>query len=196
MLSGISPFYYGGKMHWGNRFIVITGGPGSGKSTLLRALAKEGFAVMPEAGRAIIQSQLKIGGKALPWSDRMLYAELMLMWEMRSYADADRLVEDTVFFDRGIPDVAGYLQLCNLKVPEYAWQAAKQLRYYSTVFIAPPWREIYVNDIERKQSWEEAVATHDMMRKVYENLGYNVVSLPLTSVNERVRFIKERLGQK
>lgn len=38
---------------------VLTGGPGSGKTTLLAALKKEGFEVMPESGRAIIQAEVE-----------------------------------------------------------------------------------------------------------------------------------------
>jgi len=74
-----------------DRLNVITGGPGSGKSTLFDALAKQGIHSMPEAGRAIIQDQVAIGGEALPWSDRRAFAELMLGWEIRSYRAALRL---------------------------------------------------------------------------------------------------------
>lgn len=66
------------------RFIVLTGGPSSGKSTLLDVLQQSGFARSLEAGRGIIQDQSAIGGRALPWDDRALFAEMMLCWEMRS----------------------------------------------------------------------------------------------------------------
>lgn len=91
-----------------NRFFVLTGGPGSGKSSLVDALQQRGNARSVEAGRAIIQDQMAIGGRALPWVDPILLAELMLAWEMRSY----RIAQDQaarVFFDRGVPDVVGYL---------------------------------------------------------------------------------------
>jgi len=71
-----------------DHFHVITGGPGSGKTSLVDALAAEGFRHMPEAGRAIIQDQVDIGGTALPWDDRESFATLMLGWEMRSYREA------------------------------------------------------------------------------------------------------------
>lgn len=48
------------------RFIIISGGPGSGKSTLIDALERQGFPRTVEAGRAIIQDQVAIGGNALP----------------------------------------------------------------------------------------------------------------------------------
>lgn len=41
---------------------------------------------MPEAGRAIIQDQVAIGGAALPWADRLAFSELMLGWELRPTA--------------------------------------------------------------------------------------------------------------
>lgn len=65
--------------------IVITGGPGSGKSTLIDALITKGYTCLPEAGRGVIQTQVSINGNALPWSDRMAFAEWMLCWEMRSW---------------------------------------------------------------------------------------------------------------
>lgn len=107
---------------------VITGGPGSGKTSLIDALAIEGIRHMPEAGRAIIQGQVEIGGTALPWGDREAFAALMLGWEMRSYREA-LCVPGPIIFDRGIPDVVGYLRLCGLPVPASAIKAAEQRRY-------------------------------------------------------------------
>ena len=86
-----------------DRLFVITGGPGSGKTTLINALAACGYTVMPEGARAIIQRQVATGGNALPWSDRLAFAELMLQWDLRSYQAALE-VDGPVIFDRGIPD--------------------------------------------------------------------------------------------
>lgn len=58
-------------MNTGERFIVITGGPGSGKTTLIEALARAGFQTMPEAGRAIIQDQARIGGRGEHRQDKV-----------------------------------------------------------------------------------------------------------------------------
>lgn len=106
-----------------NHLHIITGGPGSGKSSVIEALAAEGFRHMPEAGRAIIQDQVNIDGTALPWADRDAFAALMLGWEMRSYREALDFA-GPVFFDRGIPDVVGYLRLCDLPVPAPMSRAA------------------------------------------------------------------------
>src|SRR5688572_28847691 len=109
-----------------DRFFVLTGGPGSGKTTLIDELATLGYARTIEAGRAIIQDQMAAGGNALPWVDPTAFADLMLSWEMRSYAQARRDA-GPVFFDRGLPDVAGYLRLSGLDVPVHVEKAAREL---------------------------------------------------------------------
>jgi len=170
-------------------FYIITGGPGSGKSTLIEALAAEGFHHMPEAGRAIIRDRVAIGGTALPWADRAAFAELMLGWELRSWHEAhDRA--GPVIFDRGVPDVIGYLRLCGLPVPAHAERAAELFHYQRRVFIDHPWREIFAADAERKQDFAEAQATYQAMVAVYAGLGYELVTLPLAPVSERARFVR------
>lgn len=175
-------------------FHIITGGPGSGKTTLIDALAALGFHHMPEAGHAIIHDQLAIGGTVLPWADRGAFAELMLGWELRSWNEA-RNRKGPVIFDRGVPDVSGYLRLCGLPVPAHVTRAADLFRYQRRVFIAPPWREIFEQDAERKQDFAEAQATYEAMVMVYADLGYKLVSLPLAPVAERVRFVSARMEE-
>jgi predicted ATPase len=78
------------KIENSSRFFIVTGGPGSGKSMLIDALQDRGYRRTLEAGRAIIQDQVEIGGHGLPWYDRVLFAELMLGWEIRSYREANQ----------------------------------------------------------------------------------------------------------
>jgi predicted ATPase len=143
---------------------------------------------MPEAGRAIIQDQLAIGGAALPWANKTAFAELMLCWDLRSYREAQPL-QGPVLFDKGIPDVMGYLLLSKLPVPAHIEKAADTFRYNNRVFLAPPWPEIFTQDNERKQNEEEAIATYNMMKEVYTHLGYQICQLPKTTVQERVQFM-------
>jgi len=171
-----------------DRLIVITGGPGAGKTTLIEALAGHGYAVQPEAGRAIIREQQAIGGKGLPWADRARFAELMLAADLRSHAAA-LAGEGQVFFDRGLPDILGYLALCGLPVPQQAEEAAWRLRYRRTVFIAPPWPAIFGQDAERKQDFAEAERTYAALAATYPRYGYELVELPRASVEERLAFV-------
>jgi predicted ATPase len=176
-----------------DRFFVLTGGPGAGKTTLIEALRNAGFATMPEAGRAIIRDQLQIGGPATHQNDPALFAELMLAFDMQSYR---RALDQTgpVFFDRGITELAGYHRMMGMPAPAHFRTAAEEFRYNTKVFVAPPWPDIFANDTERKQSLGEAVRTHGATVMTYTEFGYEVVPLPRTSVEERLRFILEEAG--
>lgn len=125
-----------------DRFIVVTGGPGSGKTTLLEGLAHQGWARTRRSRTGCIQDQIPVGGSALPWADRALFAELMLSWETRSHRWAQQQ-SGVVLFDRGVPDVVGYLRLAGLPVPAHMVAAAERFGYHQQVFLAPPWPEIF-----------------------------------------------------
>ncbi len=174
------------------RFFVVTGGPGSGKSSLLAEIQRHGYSTSGEAGRAIIQDQVAIQGRALPWNDRQLFAELMLCRDMRSYHNAEQTT-GTFFFDRGVPDVLGYLHLCGLSEPGHLKKAAEIFRYNRVVFIAPPWPEIFHQDSERKQDFDEAVRTFHSLHETYRTLGYELIELPRVSIQDRAEFVLGKL---
>ncbi|SFO26989.1 Predicted ATPase [Mesorhizobium sp. NFR06] len=136
---------------------------------------------------------MAIGGPALPWQDRALFAELMLSWELRSW-HAARELTGQVFFDRGVPDTIGYLRLCGLPVPDHVKTAAATFRYARRVFVAPPWPEIFTQDDERKQTLDEAERTVRSVTGVYAELGYELIPLPLAPVDERLRFVINQAG--
>lgn len=175
-----------------DRFHIITGGPGAGKTSLVAALAAAGWNHMAEGGRAIIQEQVASGGNALPWADRAAFADRMLAWDLRSYRAA-MTRPGPVIFDRGIPDVIGYRDLCGLPIPDKLARAAQTRRYARHVFIAPYWPAIFAQDAERKQDLAEALATHDAMVRTYSALGYILVPLPRATVKERVDFVLAHL---
>ena len=173
-------------------YFVITGGPGAGKTTIIDALRARGFRTVDEVGRQIIRAQVAIGGNALHWGDREAFAELMLS---HSIYDFERLGDDPapVFFDHGIPDLTGYFRLIGVPVPAHVRKATRLFRCNPVVFVAPPWREIYVNDPERKQDFAEAVATWEACVAASVEAGYQLVELPKAWVAERVAFVLDRV---
>ena len=60
--------------------------------------------------------------------------------------------------------------------------------------MAPPWPEIFTQDDERKQTFEEAERTHDAIAKAYLELGYELVPLPRAPVEARLRFVLAQAG--
>jgi predicted ATPase len=66
----------------------------------------------------------------------------------------------------------------------------KSLKYrYTTIFMTPPWQEIYQSDKERYESYEQSLAIHNHLTKAYNELEYSILNVPIGSIKERVQFI-------
>ncbi|MCD2422272.1 AAA family ATPase [Niabella pedocola] len=180
-----------------DHFYILTGGPGSGKTTLLTALEGPQFQVVPEVARQIIREQMAAEGTALPWKDQELYTRMMLERSVESYAvtlkQAQHNPDMRFFFDRGIPDTLCYATLTGLGISAYMNDTAWKHRYNPTVFMLPPWEEIYITDTERKQSWEEAVFTYEQLKATYNRYRYEVVDVPTGTIEQRRGFILNTL---
>lgn len=174
---------------------VITGGPGVGKTTLIHELSNAGFTVVEESARKIIQAQMLANGDALPWKNKMLYAKLMLEAAVNVYQTIKaKQLSEPVFFDRGILDSIGYMNMENIPIPSEMKAMAIAHRYAAKVFILPPWKEIYQTDHERKQTWEEAVFTFEKMKETYLAHGYQLIEIPKADVGTRRRFVEKEIG--
>jgi predicted ATPase len=165
--------------------IVIAGGPGSGKSTLLRALAESGEICYEETSRVLIREQLARAGRLVPWGDLSAFAQECSARMRAQVADSAR--HGRCFFDRGLPDLIGYLSHGGQSAPD-AWRTASHA-YASAVFFAPPWREIFVNDAERPQSFAEAQELSAHIRRAYLDCGFRLIELARSSVAERLRQV-------
>jgi predicted ATPase len=171
---------------------VVSGGPGSGKTTILRELAKSGFKHAPEVARQIIQEQVETGGTAVPWGDRQAYTDLMLQRSIESFLAHSPAVRPT-FSDRGIPDTLCYARLIALRETRLIRDACDRYRYARLVFLAPPWKEIYQTDAERKQDFAEAERTYVQMADVYRECGYELIEVPRGTPPERAEFVLKKL---
>lgn len=171
------------------RRIVIAGGPGSGKSTLLRALAEFGEICYEESSRVLIREQLARAGRLVPWGDLSAFAQECSERMRAQLADSAR--HGRCFFDRGLPDLIGYLSHGGHGAPD-AWRAASRA-YASAVFFAPPWREIFVNDAERPQSFAEAQELSAHIRRAYLDCGFQLIDLVKGSVTDRLRQVLQSL---
>ncbi|MBZ5657401.1 MAG: AAA family ATPase [Acidobacteriia bacterium] len=181
--------------HNNPNLFIISGGPGSGKTTVLLELARLGFQYAPEVARQIIQEQVQAGETALPWQDREAYTRLMLQRSVAGYLQHTPALSP-VFSDRGIPDTLCYARLIGLHDSDLIssiQDACRRYRYAPTVFLAPPWKQIYETDSERRQDFVEAERTFEQMAEVYQECGYQLSELPKRTPFARARFILKQL---
>ncbi|EJJ29612.1 AAA family ATPase [Rhizobium sp. CF142] len=172
--------------------VVISGCSGGGKSTLLEELSRRGYATVEEPGRRIVKEELAGQGAALPWVDPVAFARRAIAMALEDQKLAEAQTGWT-FFDRGLIDAAAALQATT---GEAVLETLRDRhRYHQTVFLTPPWPEIYVNDPERRHGFEEAVAEYDRLTSAYPEIGYEVVLLPKVDVAARADFLLSQLRE-
>jgi predicted ATPase/GNAT superfamily N-acetyltransferase len=176
------------------RLVVLSGCSGGGKSALLAAMARRGYATMPEPGRQIVQEQLATGGDALPWRDAAKFVELCVARAVDFY-DAAQAAGGCVLFDRSVVDAVAALPRLGLPVPEPLRGALQRCRYASVVFMTPPWQELFQTDRERRHGFADAVAEYEDLLQSYPANGYRVELVPRLTLEERADFLEARLGR-
>ncbi len=175
----------------GDRFVMISGCSGGGKSTLLAELSSRGYAVVDEPGRRIVNEELAAGGTALPWVDLAAFLRRAIDTALADRASA-AAHEGWVFFDRGLVDAESALEA--LTGEPISRSLCMTNRYHHRAFMAPPWPEIYVTDADRRHGLDAAKAEYDRLMRAFPALGYDVISLPRSTVSARADFVLACLG--
>lgn len=172
--------------------IVITGGPGTGKSTVIDEIEHRGFTCMHEISRQVTLNAREQGIEQLFLTNPLLFSKLLLDGRIQQYKTADTTNHELVFFDRGIPDVHAYMDFTNTSYPKIYLDSCKE-HNYSTVFLMPPWKDIYASDNERYESYEASLEIYTFIKKAYVQLAYDIIEVPFGSVQNRTDFILESL---
>lgn len=173
--------------------IVITGGPGTGKTTLIDALIEQGYACFSEISRQITLEAKKQGIEQLFLENPLLFSELLLEGRKKQHLQATINDAETVFLDRGIPDILAYMHYIGDSYPAFFDQATKEHKY-AQVFILPPWKDIYTSDAARYENYEQAKLIFEHLKETYHHYGYQLIEVPVGTVKERIQFILSRLG--
>ena|SRR3989344_3767566 len=173
-------------------YFILAGTSGTGKTTVLNQLRDEGFTCIGEAARSVLQDQLAIQGPGLPSNNPMLFIQMMRNLSIQGFEDSS-LAVGPIFFDRGMPDLVHYAFRFNVDPKEFEIASRKYL-YNQNVFVFSPWKEIFVNDNERRMTFEQTLEFHDLLMKTYRSLGYNLIQVPFGTVEARKQFIIDRIS--
>ncbi len=172
--------------------ILIIGGPGTGKSTLITELEQQGHTCFHEISREVTAAAQKQGIEQLFLTQPLLFSELLLKGRIEQFEAAENLESAYAFYDRGIPDVAAYMDYTGDEYPAMFQEACEQHKYDATFMLAP-WKEIYEQDSERYESFEQAQTIQKYLTNAYESHGYQLINVPFGTVSERVSFILNSL---
>jgi len=180
--------------------IVVTGGPATGKTSLVQGLENAGYKCFHEIIRDLTVIAKETGKlKSLKTnpinsvSDPLEFNRKLLEDRTVQYLQSENIEEDFVFFDRGIPDVLAYMDYYDQSLKTEFIEGAENHRY-DIVFLLPMWKDIFVTDEERFESYEEALKIQDCLRKTYIEFGYSVMEVPHDSIENRIAFILDEIN--
>jgi predicted ATPase len=175
-----------------NKKIVITGGPGTGKSSVIKNLEQKGHVCLHEVSREITAAAQKQGINQLFLEKPILFSEKLQEARIQQHQQSDKISGNFIFFDRGLPDVVAYMDYYNTSYPSKFTEACQKYKYQK-VFLLPPWIEIYRNDGERYESFEQALLIHEFLKRSYLSYGYKPIEVLPDSVENRSYFILNNL---
>lgn len=175
-------------MNTKSNWYVITGGPSSGKSTVLEHIEKLGYKVIPEATRSLIDEE-KAAGKTIKdiRRDEAEFQRRVLARKIKIESELPR--DQLIFFDGAIPSSVAYFETSGLD-PQQALSVC-QKGQYRKVFLME--QLPFVQDGARTENTETIKELNRLLKKAYEDLGYEVISVPVMSVEERVKFIQAHI---
>tara|TARA_B100001057_G_scaffold417904_1_gene436858 strand:+ start:59 stop:601 length:543 start_codon:yes stop_codon:yes gene_type:complete len=174
-----------------NKRIVLAGGPSTGKTSVINELKKKGFYCFEEAAREIF-NEFKLKGlefKTGPIEiSKNIFNKRKLDFEA---ADQIECKDNLVFFDRGIHEVTAYLR--SIRNSSNYWDKLPLEYKYDLIFLFEPWKEIYKKDDNRIEEFSDAEKISPFIISIYEQSGINMIKVPNLSVEERVRFILDKI---
>ncbi|KPJ55445.1 hypothetical protein AMJ49_07150 [Parcubacteria bacterium DG_74_2] len=167
---------------------VITGGPSSGKTKVIEYLAFLGYAVIPEAARILIDTEISNGKTIKEIRPNEVEFQKKVL-QMKIEVENRTPPEQIKFFDRGIPDTIAYCQIYG-EDPASVIKAS-QRRKYKGVFLLE--QLSFEKDYARVEDERLARDLNQLLYDAYSNLGYDVIQVSPKSIEERAKFILSKI---
>lgn len=183
--------------------IVFTGSPGTGKTEIIKHLKNEKYHVIPEPSRYLLK-KLKMSDKdwyknlqrnpivrdilhIIPEDNREAFQQMV---EKQNIFNYNR--NKNGFFDRSLVDEIGFRKFYKKEISDKLIKDCNKYKY-DKVFFFEPWKEIYVKDSERKETYEQSCELSQLILNSYKDFGYNPIFVPKKSIKERVNFILDNI---
>lgn len=173
--------------------IVLTWAPNSWKSTLINELKKDWIKTINESARIIIENEKEKKSDILPWKNIVKFQKAVLklqiseenkeFWSLKKW--------EKIILDRWIFDWYWYF-LFNWKNPIEDYEILSKERKYDKIFLLEPVPKFEDNWI-RFESTEDIKKIHILLKKSYEKFWYNVEIIPFDTVENRKKFLLERI---
>lgn len=172
--------------------IVISGSPGSGKTTLIERFGDLGHPIFSEYSRTLIEAAIKEGKNQYFQSNPQEFSEALFSGRKKQFEALEELKIDSpyVFYDRGIHDIYAYLKAIN-KDSKFWYDRVSKFQY-DLVFLLAPWKEIYITDHQRLETFDESKHYYSFIKYIYSQ-SHKIIQVPEGNVESRINFINVKL---
>jgi predicted ATPase len=167
---------------------VITGAPSSGKTSVICELERLDYRVVHEVARAFIDEELK-KGKTIEQikADELAFERHILYKKIKIEESLPK--KEIIFLDRAVPDSIAYFKSAGLN-PNEPVKKSKLVRY-KKIFLFE--RLEFEKDRVRSENQLKAAEIELLLEKAYQMLDYDIVYVPVLSIQKRTDFILQHL---
>jgi len=174
---------------------VLTGGFCVGKTTTINLLKEQGYRVMEETSKKLIENYYSEHRK-YPWNNSNKYEFLDLAFNKQLEGEKLLKGDNPIFFDRCIIDRLAFYEFENLVSPLNFRKVPKSIEKYEKIFFIEKLpEENYKIETHRPHSNKDSLRFEKILLETYKSYGYKLIRVPALSPEERIKFIISQIKE-